>query len=159
MKRKKERERKKYTASKKEPALLLHNLMTLQERKKERRYFDIWAASWQNQQNGMCAQRRLISAWTSAQSDQSFRCLHEEILGPNLHIERTSKTLIRLGGCAKIILLVLSWGGSYTLDVHLLSNKNARVEKKKCRCVDIFCEISPKYLNVINFAAPITFRL
>ena len=30
-----------------------------------------WAASWQNQQNGMCAQRRLTSAWASAQSDQS----------------------------------------------------------------------------------------
>ena len=24
-----------------------------------------WAASWQNQQNGMCAQRRLRSAWAS----------------------------------------------------------------------------------------------
>ena len=116
----------------------------------------------------MCAQRRLRSSWTSAQSDQSFRCPHEESLGPYLPIERTSKTLIRLGGCpgwsesslgAKIILLVLSWRDSYTLDVHLLSNKNARVEKKKCRCVDIFCEISPKYLNVIiriiNSAAPI----
>ena len=33
-----------------------------------------WAASWQNQQNGMCAQRKLRSAWASAQSDQSLRC-------------------------------------------------------------------------------------
>ena len=32
-----------------------------------------WAASWQNQQNDLCAQRRLRSAWVSAQSDQSFR--------------------------------------------------------------------------------------
>ena len=45
-----------------------------------------WAASWKNQQNGMCAQRRLRSAWASAQSesaqsDQSLRCLHEEKLG------------------------------------------------------------------------------
>ena len=32
----------------------------------------IWAASWQNQQNGMCTQRRLRSAWASAQSDQSL---------------------------------------------------------------------------------------
>ena len=31
-----------------------------------------WAASWQNQQNGMCAQRRLRSAWAYAQSDQSL---------------------------------------------------------------------------------------
>ena len=31
-----------------------------------------WAASWQNQQNGMCAKQRLRSAWPSAQSDQSL---------------------------------------------------------------------------------------
>ena len=30
----------------------------------------------------VCAQRRLISAWASAQSDQSLRCPHEETLGP-----------------------------------------------------------------------------
>ena len=30
-----------------------------------------WAASWRNQQSGMCAQHRLRSAWASAQSDQS----------------------------------------------------------------------------------------
>ena len=30
----------------------------------------------------LCAQRRLISAWASAQSDQSLRCPHEESLGP-----------------------------------------------------------------------------
>ena len=61
-----------------------------------------WAASWQNQQNGIYAQRRLRSAWASAH-------------------ERTTKTLIRLGGCpgwsesslgTRVILLVLSWGGS-----------------------------------------------
>ena len=39
---------------------------------------------------------RLKSAWASAMSDQS-RCLKEESLGPKLHIERTAKTLIRLG--------------------------------------------------------------
>ena len=102
--------RKKYTASKKEPTLLLHNLMICiyiyfsKERKKET-----------NKQNGMCVQRRLRSAWASAQSDQSFRCPHEEKLDPYLPIERASKTMITLGGCpgwsesslgAKIILLV-----------------------------------------------------
>ena len=40
------------------------------------------AASRQNQQNGMCAQQRLRSAWASAQSDQSLRCPREESLGP-----------------------------------------------------------------------------
>ena len=38
----------------------------------------IWAASWQNRQNSMCAQRRLRSAGTSAQSDESLRYPHEE---------------------------------------------------------------------------------
>ena len=46
-----------------------------------------------------CAQRRLRSAWASAQSDQSLRFPHEESLDPYLPIERTAKTLIRLGGC------------------------------------------------------------
>ena len=34
----------------------------------------IWAAARQNQQNEMCAQQRLRSARTSAQSDQSLHC-------------------------------------------------------------------------------------
>ena len=38
-----------------------------------------WAALWQNQQSGVCAQRRLRSAWASTQSDQSLRCLHEKV--------------------------------------------------------------------------------
>ena len=49
--------------------------------------------------NWLCAQRRLRSAWASAQSDQSLRCPHEESLGPKLPNKRTAKTLIRLGGC------------------------------------------------------------
>ena len=57
---------------------------------------DNWAASWQNQQNDLCAQQRLSSAWASTQSHQSLRCPHEEILGPQLPIECTAKTLIRL---------------------------------------------------------------
>ena len=63
-----------------------------------RKYACMLAASWQNQQNGMCVQRRLGSAWASAQSDQSLCCQHEERLGPELPIERTAKTLVRLGG-------------------------------------------------------------
>ena len=51
-----------------------------------------WAASWQNLQNGMCAQRRLKSALTSAQSEYSLSAWRM------LPIERIAKTLIRLGG-------------------------------------------------------------
>ena len=57
------------------------------------------AAAWQNEHNDLCAQRRLRSALASAQSDQSLRCPPEAIVGPKLSIERTAKTLIRLGGC------------------------------------------------------------
>ena len=48
--------------------------------------------------NGMSAQRRLRSAWASAQSDQNLRCPHEETMGRKVPIERTARALIRLGG-------------------------------------------------------------
>ena len=41
-----------------------------------------WAATWQNQQNDLCAQRRLRSGWADAQADQNLCCPHEESLGP-----------------------------------------------------------------------------
>ena len=47
----------------------------------------------------LCAQRRLRSAWAFAQSDQHLRSQHEESLDPYLSIERTAKTLVRLGEC------------------------------------------------------------
>ena len=59
-----------------------------------------WAASWQNQQNGMCAQRRLRSAWASTQSDQrKMKKSDEESLAPKLPTECTAKTLMKLGRC------------------------------------------------------------
>ena len=78
--------------------------------------------------NDLCAQQRLRSALASAQFDQSLCCPYEEALGPRLSLERTAKTLIRLGECpgwsesllgAKVILLVLLWGGSNGLAVSL----------------------------------------
>ena len=59
----------------------------------------------------LCAQRGLRSAWASAQSDQSLCCPHEESLGPQLPIERTVKTLIRLGGAQAD--LSLRWAHTY----------------------------------------------
>ena len=71
----------------------------------------------------LCAQRRLRSAWVSAQSDQSSPCAQWVAKDPSfLHADRTAKALNRLGGCpgcsesslgAHAILLVLSWGGSF----------------------------------------------
>ena len=86
-----------------------------------------WAASWQNQQNGMCAQQRLRSAWASTQSDQSLHCPHEA----KLPIECTVKTdqtvwmprLIWVLAGGTVMLLVLSWGGS---DMHAQSLSRVR---------------------------------
>ena len=48
----------------------------------------IWAAAWQNQRKGMCAQRRLRSAWASAQSDQSLLSIQWEAKDPRyLHVD------------------------------------------------------------------------
>ena len=44
----------------------------------------------------LCTQRRLRSAWASAQSDQSLRCPHEERLEPRLPTERTAKAELNL---------------------------------------------------------------
>ena len=73
----------------------------------------------QNQQNYICAQRRQRSAWTSAQSDQSLRCPHEETLGSWLHIGRivttdqTGRSLIWVSAGDTGHLLGLSWCGSF----------------------------------------------
>ena len=56
------------------------------------------------------AQRRLRSAWASAQSDQNLRCPHEESLATHwAHSEDWSES--SLG--SHVSLLVLSQGGSY----------------------------------------------
>ena len=47
---------------------------------------------WQNQQNDLCAQQRLRSAWASAESDPSLGCPPEEGLGLKLPIRRTVTT-------------------------------------------------------------------
>ena len=46
----------------------------------------------------LCAQQRLRSAWSSAQSDQSLRCAFNGLLRTQCFFLRTVKTLIRLGG-------------------------------------------------------------
>ena len=75
---------------------------------------EIWAAAWQNQQNDLCAQQRLRSAWASTQSDQSSLSAWRNT-GPLttycVHSEDSDQTE-HLSLCwAHIILLVLSCGG------------------------------------------------
>ena len=47
----------------------------------------------------LCAQRRLRSAWASAQSDQSLRCALNRKVRTQGFFMRTAETLIRLSGC------------------------------------------------------------
>ena len=89
-----------------------------------------WAAQWQNQQNSICAQRRLRSAWASTQSDQSsqsaWRKLGSLASSYPLNAQRRllsdwadAQTDLSLGW-GTVILLVLSWGGSYIDALELL---------------------------------------
>ena len=83
------------------------------------------ATSWQNQQNGMCAQQRLASNWASASLIRVFAVgmVKAWVLSYPLSAQLR---LIRLDECqgwyeslmgAYIILLILSWGGSQSLSV------------------------------------------
>ena len=54
-----------------------------------------WTGAWHNQQNDLCVQRRLQSAWTSTQFDQNLRCPAEEGLGQT-HKAHVATTLVRL---------------------------------------------------------------
>ena len=74
----------------------------------------IWAATWQNQQSGMCAQLRLRSAWASAQSDQSSLPVWRNIGFLATHWAE-SEDSDQTG--RKLVLLVLSWGGSMFVSV------------------------------------------
>ena len=73
----------------------------------------------QNQQNNICAQRRLRSAWASAQSDQSLRWPHGETLGSLLHngrivtTDQTGRRLIWVSAGDTGHLLGLSYCGSF----------------------------------------------
>ena len=79
----------------------------------------IWAASWQNQQNGMCAQWRLRSAWSFAQSDEVFAVRMTKPWILSYPQDHTEKSLIRLGNCpgwsesslgAHAMLILSCWG-------------------------------------------------
>ena len=76
----------------------------------------IWTASWQNQQNGICAQWRLRSAWASAKSDQSSLCAWRKLGSSAMHwahredSDQTGRmpSLIWVFAGRTVILLVLS---------------------------------------------------
>ena len=101
----------------------------------------IWAAAWQNQQND-CA--------LSEDSDQpghppslitAVCCVLNVSLRTQAFFIRTAKTLIRLGGCpdwseyslgTHAILLVLSWGGSFSFAMLWIMSIDRVSMSKKC---------------------------
>ena len=58
----------------------------------------IWAASWQNQQCGLCTKQRLRAAWASVQSAQSLHLCSVSSKGPKLSSCWQRRLMIRLGG-------------------------------------------------------------
>ena len=105
-----------------EPSALAHLTSSLFTKARKTHLF-VKVFAWQNQQNELCAQRRLRWAWAFAQSDQSpLRCPHEEslVLSFLLSAQRrlwsadTQADLFSLGIHA--ISLVLSCGGSFLYD-------------------------------------------
>ena len=75
--------------------------------------YEKWATSWQNPQNGMCAQRRLSSAWAPSQSNQSSLSAWRKLgsLATWTHWAHMPR-LIGVFTGRTVILLVLSCCGS-----------------------------------------------
>ena len=102
---------------------------------------EIWAATWQNQQNGIFVQRRLRSAWASAQSDQSSLSAWRKLgflatrWAPSEDSDQTWRTprLIWVFAERTVILLVLSWGGSVIICTKLRQWKRTRFKKNWCQ--------------------------
>ena len=108
----------------------------------------------------MCAQRRLRSAWESAQYYQSLCYLHEEALCPQLPIERTAKTLIRLGGCpgwsesslcAHVILLVLLRCGSFNKNKEQELHKQIKITQIQLFILTCFLKTFEYNSNILKF--------
>ena len=64
----------------------------------------IWTATGENVPSDMYAQRRLKSACSSAQSDQSLRCPHEE----TLHPWRTKLCLVKFNQTARKLIWIFA---------------------------------------------------
>ena len=86
----------------------------------------------------VCAQRRLRSAWASAQSDQSIRCSHKESLGPYRPTERKRRLWSDWADAQAD--LSLRWAHTYFVGfvmsrlIHVLHCDSHYGETRKCVC-------------------------
>ena len=103
----------------------------------------------------VCAQRRLRSAWASAQSDQSLRCALKWVVKDPRFLHADSEDSDQTGRMPRliwvftgrtVILLVLSWGGSFHKKGYHSKHKKKWVcftdEKLILHVVLHFCGIS-----------------
>ena len=72
----------------------------------------IWAASWRNQQNGMCAQRRLIRVF-AVRMKKALVLSYPLSAQQRLWSDWAEPRLIWVFAGRTVILLVLSWSGSF----------------------------------------------
>ena len=89
-------------------------------RKWDKPKYNKWTAARQNQQNDLCAQRRLISAWAFAHSDQSLLCA-QCVAAHNEHFDQTGRMsrLIWATLGEQVILMVLSCAGWNEFDQYV----------------------------------------
>ena len=102
----------------------------------------IWAASWQFQQNDCAPSEDLRSAWTSTQSDQSSLCT-QWVAKDQSFLHADSKDSDQTGRMPRliwvftgrtVILLVFSWGSSFTLNI--CDNHYGPANSATCYCND-----------------------
>ena len=106
----------------------------------------IWAASWQNVQNGMCAQRRLRSALASTQFDQSSLSAWAKLGSLAIHwvhCEGSDQTgrmprLIWVFAGRTVILFVLSCRGSYFSYRQIKITTSSKVVNSRCNAPAIW---------------------
>ena len=130
----------------------LHSLMSSSKK---------WASSGQNQQSGMCAQRRLSSAWASTQSDQSSLCAQWVVEEPNfLHADSGCPGWSEFLLGEHAILLVMSWSGSNITCIFIDSNVAMYLCKAVFPRAKFLCHISHALQSLLtDFCGIITVNL
>ena len=108
---------------------------------------------WGNVTSDVCAQRRLESACASAQSDQSLRCPHEELLHPWLIKMHPVKILIRLRKShadQNLRWAHISEGTFSDFEVHIKSKGNSPFNKVWIQIIICLFRIGLLNLGKIN---------
>ena len=115
----------------------------------------IWAVTWQTQQNGMCAQQKLRSAWASAQSDQSSLSAWRKLESLVTHWAHREDSKTHWADAqadlslhwAHTHLLVLSCRGSYFVYAWLTCEKFSSFKGTHCSSTSSTAPVSFRILS------------